>query len=64
MKQRITKQAYLAALADERRAFKAMFDNWTPENKAAYRAACSKAEAAYWAAYPKTPPATGQKVKA
>ena len=55
------KQAYLAAVAEEHRDYKAMCDNWTVANKAAHRAATQAARDAYWAAYPKTPPATGQK---
>jgi hypothetical protein len=58
------KQAYAAAVEEEHRAYKAMGDNWTQENKAAHRAAFGAMMVAYWAAYPKTPPATGQKVKA
>jgi len=38
-----------------------MCADWTDANKEAYRTAASIAHDAYWAAYPKTPPATGQK---
>ena len=64
MKHPTPKQAYRLARAEETRAYQAMFENWTSENKAAFNVACRAAYAAYWAAYPKTPPATGQKVKA
>jgi len=63
-KQPTPKQAYVDAVEDEHRAYTAMRANWTVENKAAHRAAFARMMAAYWAAYPKTPPATGQKVKA
>ena len=55
------KQANAAAKREERRAYTAMRADWTDANRAAYRAAIEAAQAAYWKAYPKTPPATGQK---
>ena len=64
MKQPTPKQAYAAAKREERRAYKATLANWTAVNRAAHNAAFDAMMAAYWAAYPKTPPATGQKVNA
>jgi hypothetical protein len=63
-KQPTPKQAYAAAKRAERAAYQSMRANWTAANKAAYRAAVAATQESYWAAYPKTPPATGQKVNA